>query len=672
MLQKNQIEDEIISYSMFPLAGPGKTDRAKTKSVNAVKAVSSFKEFLDNTYTTSFSCSTFRNNYRSKENFLAASVIPLDFDSGVKDEQVIDRLKQLNLNYGLVYSQSHSESKHKFHVFLPLDEPIIDPRVYECTYKDLLTLFPEADVSIGNPDRFFFSSKEGTSKVFELSNRSLTPKTALNSSTLLVKKTAPAHDFGPGYHYYIENINKAQGNEWNNCLNAAVKDMAKRGHLEPEIIWALQEGYNAEEFNSATLREIKRNFTKGRMLYLKDQDKPEKEAKISFSDMYQSVAEELDVNNLVLLKGLERARILKNHGKGEVHEISLSVIQSEVGSIVNEIYAKTIPASMCKNLADTWFSQTEATCTQPSHVKFASDQGITQKKLDFDPDQSKSCPVWSEMMGRTTNSDALQAFIYAIFVPQSYRQQYLWIYGDGGNGKSTITDLLSKLLGASYVVSDTNSGHNSQFFTYSLDGKRLLVFPDTNSETFVQTGVFKQLTGEGLIRMEGKGKDAYSAPIDVKIIINSNNFPTLSSKKADIRRIIFCEMASLTVDPNPRVMDLLWNERAAILGACQKAYSALTTLDGPIKFECAKIEDLANASDEVFEMIFEELLTVSTEEIISGPELRRIVSPRVKNAGVKRYEYFLNWLTEKAKLAKYGTYWKNGKAVRGFRGVKLL
>lgn len=675
MLQDNNL---LIKYSIFPLAGPGKTEKAKKRSVNAEERIGTLVDFVIDSYSTSFSCSIFKNNYRSKENFLATNLIPLDFDEGTTVNRVIEKLSALGFKYALVYSQSHTSEKHKFHVYLPTSEPIINSNVYEETFKYVHGLFPESDQSVGNPDRMFFSSKEDYGYVIHESGKPILPQIAIPDLPKINHlATSPIGALGPGYKYYLENINKAQGNEWNNCLNAAVKDMAKRGIAEDEIVDRLQEGYKQESFNAATLREIHRNYEKGRINYLKAEERRdrigEKEAKIGFSDLYKGIAEELDATNMVLKKGHERVKILKSSGNGEVHEISSSVIQSEIGFHANEIFSKTIPAATCKSIADTWFMQTESVCDQPAHVKFAADRGIAQKKLDFNPLPLGNAPIWKEMMNRTTNSLALEAFIYSIFVPQSYRQQYLWIYGDGGNGKSTITDLLSKLLGASYVVSDTNSGHNSQFFTYSLDGKRLLVFPDTNSETFVQTGVFKQLTGEGLIRMEGKGRDAYSAPIDVKIIINSNNFPTLSSKKADIRRIIFCEMAPLPEGVNdPRILDKLWEERAAILGSCQTAYESLTNEDGPIKFDCVKIEDLANAADETFEMIFEELLKVDEESIIPGPELRRLVAPRCKSAGVKRYEYWTAWLTEKAKLAKYGSHWKDGKSVRGFKGIKVL
>lgn len=659
-----------FSYSIFPLAGPGKTDKAKTRSINAQVFEGTLENLVQESFKTSLSGSTFKNNYRSKENFIQSSIIPLDFDGVVTDSEIVTRLDDMELEYALVHSQSHTEEKHKFHVFIPLDEPITDPRVYEATFKHLHEIFPESDQSVGNPDRMFFSSKLGAIPIIRNTGKYLKSREVAP----VVKHASPSFNssLGAGYNYFVDNIHKAQGNEWNTCLIAAVKDMAKRGMEERDITDKLQDAYK-EEFNAATLREIHRNYEKGRRLYVRDQEKPAKPEKQSFSDLYQGIEAELSINNMVLKKGHERVKILKAQHSGEVNEISLSVIQSEIGNLAHEIYNKIIPAATCKSIADTWFMQTEHTCDQPAHVLFKSQTGITQKKLDFDPLPSGSCPIWLEMMSRTTNAQALEAFIYSIFVPNSYRQQYLWIYGDGGNGKSTITDLLSKMLGSSYVVSDTNSGHNSQFFTYSLDGKRLLVFPDTNSETFVQTGVFKQLTGEGLIRMEGKGKDAYSAPIDVKIIINSNNFPTLSSKKADIRRIIFCEMAPLPEGmADPRVLDKLWAERAAIIGSCATAYKALTKTDGPIRFDCVKIEDLANASDEVFEMIFEEFLDVSEESVVPGPELRRLIAPRVKNVGIKKYEYFLSWLTEKAKLARYGTHWDGKKTIRGFKGVKIL
>lgn len=197
-----------------------------------------------------------------------------------------------------------------------------------------------------------------------------------------------------------------------------------------------------------------------------------------------------------------------------------------------------------------------------------------RQRLPFDLENDRTkMPLAEEFFSRCTNAVALCQFIGSIFHKDSDRQQYVWMYGAGRNGKSALTRILQKVFGSAYQSEDANHCE-SRFWTYSLIGKRIVVFPDTNSTKFITSGLFKQLTGNDPVRVEEKGKTARTEQLHCKFIFHSNKRPEISSATSDIRRAIFVEVAPLGPgqDEDPEYEDKLWLEAPYILGVCKAMY----------------------------------------------------------------------------------------------------
>lgn len=170
-------------------------------------------------------------------------------------------------------------------------------------------------------------------------------------------------------------------------------------------------------------------------------------------------------------------------------------------------------------------------------------------KMPFDPmpaalGPDESCPLFSELMSRTSNYQTLMGWIGSLFDEHSQRQQYAWIYGAGGNGKSALVRVLMNALGP-VAASENPPTKDAKHWTCGLSNKRLVVFPDCNNVRFVTSGDFKQLTGEDPVRMEPKNKPVYHEYIDAKFLIISNDRPNISSTKADLRRVLFFSIGDL-------------------------------------------------------------------------------------------------------------------------------
>jgi hypothetical protein len=172
-------------------------------------------------------------------------------------------------------------------------------------------------------------------------------------------------------------------------------------------------------------------------------------------------------------------------------------------------------------------------------IAFKSDECVAFHRLKFDiSDIPKPTPNWNILLSNFTNVSAVKMFIGSLFVEDSDRAQYLWLYGKGGNGKSTLAKVLSKSLGE-FVRFEQAPPKDDKYWTYGLLGRRLIVLDDCNHYGFVKTGLFKSLTGSSKVRVERKFGDPNDADLNCKFLFTSNEKPAISNDTADQRRIIF-------------------------------------------------------------------------------------------------------------------------------------
>ena len=258
-----------------------------------------------------------------------------------------------------------------------------------------------------------------------------------------------------------------------------------------------------------------------------------------------------------------------------------------------------------------WKSMTKALAAEPALVMEKSEDGLCFHRLDFDCvkteaelDTQKLLP-FMELIDRCTNKLPLCAFIGSLFFPNSDREQYVYIHGDGQNGKSSLVRWIHRLMGPAFHADDPNIGQ-SQFWTESFVGKRLVVFPDCNTPTFPLSGKFKTLTGSDPVRIEEKNKRAYTTQLQCKFMFLSNEKLLISSKKADQRRAIYVHMDQFTQSELPTHIydEMLWIARKDFLSFCKLSYLDRVNNHGPIPVDKSG-EDLADDYEESYEAFFD-------------------------------------------------------------------
>ncbi len=237
-------------------------------------------------------------------------------------------------------------------------------------------------------------------------------------------------------------------------------------------------------------------------------------------------------------------------------------------------------------------------------VCWQHDAGLTFRRLPWIKSYNSSS-TFTEMFGRISNARALKCFIGSLFFDQSDMQQYVWLHGQGQNGKGALSRFLHRVFAGAYS-SQIPPQSGDKFWTSMIMGKRLVVFPDCNNAGFVTSGLFKSLTGGDPVRVEQKGQPAGTAIMNAKYIFLSNERPSLSSEKADQRRIIYCEMGEVKAKTDPKYGEKLWAEGASFLTECIMTYEKDCENHGPIPVKVDDIlSDWVSTVEEELEIAFE-------------------------------------------------------------------
>jgi hypothetical protein len=368
--------------------------------------------------------------------------------------------------------------------------------------------------------------------------------------------------------------------------------------------------------------------------------------------------------------------------EGEVDMAIMAYCNKELAA--NPHYRFT--ARAVKEARDFWMLATQPIESEVKPVRWLSEKGYTFNRLPWDPSSGET-PSWDKLLGRVSNVAAFRQWIGSLFFDDADLQQYVWLQGFGGDGKGAISRFLAKVFGNSYASKEPPSP-NDKFWTHGLIGKRLIIFPDCNNTTFVTSGRFKSMTGGDPISVEQKNKMAYTYIPNCKYLFFSNERPKLSSERADIRRIIYCEVQGApTVDPT--FEDKLWAEGGAFLGRAMAEYLENNPHHMAIRIadDCrGALEAWVSVVEEQFEVIYEKHLSkpappydtteglsgldqeVAYQVCVSPGRMQAILSYYFKGNSQKAGE-FIKWLEMRHGVKKKNLWLRSGVRAWGYVGV---
>jgi hypothetical protein len=293
-------------------------------------------------------------------------------------------------------------------------------------------------------------------------------------------------------------------------------------------------------------------------------------------------------------------------------KVKLSVVARAMGQYIHSFNDEKLHVSdhEIESSARLWLKLAPFTRV-PAAFHFKSKPGLCFNRLPFDPVPGPT-PQWDSMLGGTLNRDAAQAFIWSLFIRGSYDQQYLYLKGEGGDGKGCLVRFLEKIFGYEMKVIQRPPSDDNKHFGMDFEDKRVVAFSDLRNPKFLRSDVVMGITGNDTLQVDPKGGAPYNIRADCKLLFCSNKLPIIGSQHSERRRIIFAEMPP--IDPERKhtrgFEDRLWEEGGAFLAKCKETYERLCPDYGIIPQDEDAITRINSFAEEVeggdFQEFFED------------------------------------------------------------------
>lgn len=167
---------------------------------------------------------------------------------------------------------------------------------------------------------------------------------------------------------------------------------------------------------------------------------------------------------------------------------------------------------------------------------------VTRNKIDIDYyEQTKNDEVDTIINNLAVNDQEVVTLLYEMIGYCLYRgmpfQKVFILVGNGANGKSTLLNMITKLLGEINVSHvDLKEIANNRFGKSELYGKLANIADDCSSSYLEDTSVMKRITGESYTSIEFKNQNSFSAKINTKMILSYNTIPRMNDTTDGLTR----------------------------------------------------------------------------------------------------------------------------------------
>lgn len=166
-------------------------------------------------------------------------------------------------------------------------------------------------------------------------------------------------------------------------------------------------------------------------------------------------------------------------------------------------------------------------------------------------DETAHCPTWRRFVADVTNGDAeLAGFLQrscGLALSGDVSEQKLWLhYGEGRNGKSTMLNVLTELLGTyagpaplEMLLVRRNQAKEAETQFASLAGKRLVTTVEADSGVRFSEATVKLLTGGDVVLARRLYEDAWPVRPSWKLHVAANHKPVVRGTDEGIwRRVL--------------------------------------------------------------------------------------------------------------------------------------
>lgn len=139
--------------------------------------------------------------------------------------------------------------------------------------------------------------------------------------------------------------------------------------------------------------------------------------------------------------------------------------------------------------------------------------------------------------------DSLMAAIYATFFAKCKLNQYIWIHGEGGDGKSSLLSAIAKYAGDRLACSLSAQDMKSDFGLENTVGKRMVIMSDVKTGLTIKSSLIHNLTGHDLVSINRKNKPVISVRLNPILWIAANDAPDVNfDNRNEARRCLYIKM----------------------------------------------------------------------------------------------------------------------------------
>ena len=317
-------------------------------------------------------------------------------------------------------------------------------------------------------------------------------------------------------------------------------------------------------------------------------------------------------------------------------------------------------------------------------------------------------PSWDfYFRSRYTPDEAkvLRVFLYCIVYAKNRTRQMLYILDvDGFSGKSLIINVITRVLGEKYVQAAQKDSFNNQFSMAKVWDKILVSISDNKNPQLLRSEKLHMMTGGDTADIEKKGRNSFSARLQMKVIASGNTKLEIDPDATHERtRLIVLrphvneealkQIALLDSDGNvvynkqgrpqmlgdPSFEEKLFNEFGAMLAQAREEYRELCPTDGNIILPESLEDEIDNCSADYIDIVNDEIdmyLEFGEGLTASPADMNRLYDDKILSdfeQHKKRFSYedFIAHLSKRNKVSKKTVRTPDGRFPKMYIGCKV-
>jgi putative DNA primase/helicase len=209
--------------------------------------------------------------------------------------------------------------------------------------------------------------------------------------------------------------------------------------------------------------------------------------------------------------------------------------------------------------------------------QFDSDPDLfITRSVAVEPHDVVNCPRWMKFVDEITNGDAtlktfLQRFIGYSLTGETREQKLAFIYGPGGSGKSTFTNIIAQIMADYCTSAAMETFTNSKFDQHPealarLDGVRLVISSETEAGHRLRENRIKMMTGGDAVTAHYMRQDSFVYRPQFKLLLLGNHAPAISNLDSAMqRRVLIVPFDCKPAEPDQHLVQALAEESSGIL-----------------------------------------------------------------------------------------------------------